>query len=303
MEITINVINQKLRIETNQRNFVAGSQQFVKFIFRLTDDWTGLSPFAQFVQNGTGYNTYLDTTDWSCYLPSEIEAGECTLMLYGSDGTVIGTTNVLTLTIDENHLLANAESTEISQSLYDQLIAQVAPYSEHISDTTVHITAAERTAWNAKAPANHASTATTYGIGTGSNYGHVKLSDSTSSTSSTGAGIAATPAAVKAAYDHADGAYNLADSKQEVVQKGTISLSTTWTGSDPYTQSVSVSGATVTSNSLVALQLTDAQLDQLEADGVSSLRVDNNNGTLSISARGGVTAASMSVQCTVMEVS
>lgn len=50
-------------------------------------------------------------------------------------------------------------------------------------------------------PVNHASTATTYGVGTSSNYGHVKLSDSTSSTSSTSDGIAATPAAVKAAYD------------------------------------------------------------------------------------------------------
>lgn len=52
-----------------------------------------------------------------------------------------------------------------------------------------------------KAPTAHASNATTYGIGTSSNYGHVKLSDSTSSTSAASAGIAASPAAVKAAYD------------------------------------------------------------------------------------------------------
>jgi len=52
-----------------------------------------------------------------------------------------------------------------------------------------------------KAPKSHASTATTYGIGTGSNYGHVKLSDATNSTSAASAGIAASPAAVKAAYD------------------------------------------------------------------------------------------------------
>lgn len=54
-------------------------------------------------------------------------------------------------------------------------------------------------------PVNHAATATTYGVGNNSNYGHVKLSDSTSSTSSTTDGIAATPAAVKAAYDLANG--------------------------------------------------------------------------------------------------
>ena len=51
------------------------------------------------------------------------------------------------------------------------------------------------------APAAHASTATTYGAGNASNFGHVKLSDSTSTTSGASAGIAATPTAVKAAYD------------------------------------------------------------------------------------------------------
>lgn len=52
-----------------------------------------------------------------------------------------------------------------------------------------------------KAPTSHASANTTYGTGTGSNYGHLKLSDSTTSTSSTNGGIAATPAAVKAVAD------------------------------------------------------------------------------------------------------
>ncbi len=61
------------------------------------------------------------------------------------------------------------------------------------------------TAVAGKAPNSHASTATTYGTGSSSNYGHVKLSDSTSSTSSTNGGVAATPAAVKVAYDLANG--------------------------------------------------------------------------------------------------
>lgn len=58
------------------------------------------------------------------------------------------------------------------------------------------------------APTAHASTATTYGAGSASNYGHVKLSDSTSTASGASEGIAATPTAVKAAYD-------LAASKEE----------------------------------------------------------------------------------------
>lgn len=56
-----------------------------------------------------------------------------------------------------------------------------------------------------RAPTDHATSATTYGKGTGTNYGHLKLSDSTSSTSSTSGGIAATPSAVKSAYDLANG--------------------------------------------------------------------------------------------------
>lgn len=50
-----------------------------------------------------------------------------------------------------------------------------------------------------RAPTSHASTATTYGIGTGSSYGHVKLSDATDSASAASSGVAATPKAVSQA--------------------------------------------------------------------------------------------------------
>lgn len=63
---------------------------------------------------------------------------------------------------------------------------------------------------------SHASTATTYGIGTSSNYGHVKLSDSTSSTSAASAGIAASPKAVKEAYDLANSSIKLATSDETI---------------------------------------------------------------------------------------
>ena len=57
-----------------------------------------------------------------------------------------------------------------------------------------------------KAPTNHASTATTYGVGDATNYGHVKLSDAVNGTSGASGGTAATPAAVKSAYDLAEAA-------------------------------------------------------------------------------------------------
>lgn len=56
---------------------------------------------------------------------------------------------------------------------------------------------------NSKAEIDHASSYTGYGLGDDVNYGHVKLSDSTSSTSDVTDGTAATPTAVKAAYDKA----------------------------------------------------------------------------------------------------
>ena len=53
-----------------------------------------------------------------------------------------------------------------------------------------------------KAPTSHASTATTYGAGNASNYGHVRVADNyTTSAGNASQGVAASSAAVKAAYD------------------------------------------------------------------------------------------------------
>lgn len=65
------------------------------------------------------------------------------------------------------------------------------------TQVTVNITASSVGA----APTMHSVTDTTYGVGTSSNYGHVKLSDSTTSTSGVSSGIAATPNAVKQVND------------------------------------------------------------------------------------------------------
>lgn len=75
----------------------------------------------------------------------------------------------------------------------------------HLADTTKHITATERTTWNGKAPTSHASTATTYGVGTESTFGHLKLTDSTTSTA---AGTAASAIAIKTLADTISGLKN-----------------------------------------------------------------------------------------------
>lgn len=124
MSILVNVVNQKMYVSSTMEGIVAGSQNFVKFRFNLSDDWDGLMTFAQFMQGGVAYNQYLDDEN-SVFLPAEIGVGTCTLMLYGTADTVRGTTNYLTLKIDKNILVSDATSTEISQSLYDQLVAKV----------------------------------------------------------------------------------------------------------------------------------------------------------------------------------
>lgn len=121
MEIFVNVTNQKMSISSSFCNVVSGSQEFVKFKFILGEEWEGLLTFAQFTQNGNAYNSYLDENNCA-YLPSEINGGTCTLMLYGVDGTVKATTNYLTLKVENSALISDANSTNISQSLYDQLV-------------------------------------------------------------------------------------------------------------------------------------------------------------------------------------
>ena len=124
MDIRVDVVNQRLQTATNLTSFIAGTQEFIRFVFNLDGDWDNLLVFAQFTQNGQSYNQYLDS-DNSVYLPAEIVAGEATLTLYGSYENKKATTNVLTLKIEENNFTEDGESTEITLSLYQQLATEV----------------------------------------------------------------------------------------------------------------------------------------------------------------------------------
>lgn len=90
--------------------------------------------------------------------------------------------------------------------------------------------------------------------------------------------------------------------KQDAIRQGSVALSAAWSGAGPYTQSVAVTGATVTAHSRIDLQPTAAQLAALIADGVQALTVENDNGTLTVYALGAATSAAMTIACTVTEV-
>lgn len=100
------------------------SQEFSRFVFLLSEDWDGLTTFAQFRQGDAAYNIYLDSEN-ACYLPPEIAAGKVSLMLYGTGEDVIGTTNAITMCVSDNKYVSDAQSTEITESLYQQLVNEL----------------------------------------------------------------------------------------------------------------------------------------------------------------------------------
>lgn len=123
MEIFVNVTNQKLSITSSFCNVVSGSHNFVKFKFVLGEEWDGLLSFAQFIQNGVTYNSYLDS-DKTVFMPPEIKAGVCQLTLYGTNEGIVATTNRLELKVDEGGIVVDANSVDITPTLYEQLIAK-----------------------------------------------------------------------------------------------------------------------------------------------------------------------------------
>lgn len=131
MDILVDVVNQKLQTATNLTKFVAGTQEFIRFVFNLGGDWADLMVFAQFTQDGTSYNQYLDEEN-GAFLPSEITEGAATLTLYGSYEDTIAITDTLVIELQKNNFVSDGNSTEITLSLYNQLVTEVQSLSAQV---------------------------------------------------------------------------------------------------------------------------------------------------------------------------
>ncbi len=123
MAIKIFVDQQKLRV-TENKSVWSDTQEFVKFDFSFSSDWDNLLTFAQFTQGDESYNVYLDGNKSVC-LPAEIKDGLVSLTLCGTKGEVKATTSTLNFTINRTKLKSDGKSTEITKSLYQQLVDRI----------------------------------------------------------------------------------------------------------------------------------------------------------------------------------
>lgn len=87
---------------------------------------------------------------------------------------------------------------------------------------------------------------------------------------------------------------------------GSITIgSSGWTAGSPlgtpYTQTITLTGATVTSNSKVDLQASAVTVQQMIDDGTSAIFIVNNNGVLTATAIGEVPSTNLTFQWVLTE--
>lgn len=156
------------------------------------------------------------------------------------------------------------------------------------SDADKPISTATRKALDGKAPKTHASSSEDYGIGNSEVYGHLKLFNGINSTADTQSGFAATPNAVKTAYEKAVEGVNAAEKAQETanskLDKGFISNG--YTGIDEVTARLNgiEEGAEVNKVTSVQGRTGDVTVTKADIDLGNVPNVTTNNQTPTFTA-------------------
>lgn len=80
-----------------------------------------------------------------------------------------------------------------------------------------------------------------------------------------------------------------------------LNIGTSWSGSGPYTQRLTIAGYTVTRNTMIDLNADKTTIATLSEFGVWGAYVYNNNGTLTLYVLGEKPTAAFTVQATLFE--
>lgn len=109
------------------------------------------------------------------------------------------------------------------------------------------------------------------------------------------------PVTSEGIYDAIDNAVDDAI-EAATTRTATITLPTlSWSGSDPYTQTVTLSGYTVTANTRVDIACDYNALNAMAADGVTTLYFENSNGTITAYSVGAAPSSDVTVFANIYE--
>lgn len=165
MTIIINVIDQQMAVKGHKVPLAPHSENFIKLTFLLSSGWKNFKTFAQFRQsNNPPVNVYLDESN-SVYVPREIKAGNFTVMLYGAGESIIGTTNCLIFDMVDNCFSADAIETDLTPTLYQQLLNEFKSYLASTKANAESATASENAAKSYATAADESASASVISAG------------------------------------------------------------------------------------------------------------------------------------------
>ena len=198
-------------------------------------------------------------------------------------------------TTDEGKLYIGTGSANVE-------LARAGDLTSHAGNTTVHITAAERSSWNGKAAASDLTAhtgnkANPHGV-TAAQVGAVPTARTVNNKALSG-NITLTAADVGASasnHTHTAAQVGAAVPSRSV----SATLSTSWSGSGPYTQSVTVSGLTANTNGSIGLAAS-ATAAQREAAREAMLAVTaQGTNSITVTADGDKPTVSLPVVVTIL---